>query len=193
MPCGVGASHALASRAHSSARDVLDAAAQRLAARLARARAPERPSGLTATISVYISLNADFRQNLTALWRSAGRLRCAALAHLRYRVWGRRALSPELTEHAAALADLCRRYRVQRLELFGSAATGQDDPARSDLDFLVEFEPLAEGTYADAYFGVLEGLEAMFRRPVDLVVDSAIRNRYFRESVDRTKTLLYAA
>ena len=57
----------------------------------------------------------------------------------------------------------------------------------------MEFEPLAEGTYADAYFGVLEGLEAMFRRPVDLVVDSAIRNRYFRESVDQTKTLLYAA
>lgn len=102
-------------------------------------------------------------------------------------------MSPEVTEHAAALADLCRRYRVQRLELFGSGATGQDDPDRSDLDFLVEFEPLAEGTYADAYFGVLEGLEAMFCRPVDLVVDSAIRNRYFRESVDQTKTLLYAA
>ena len=33
----------------------------------------------------------------------------------------------------------------------------------------------------------------MFHRPVDLVVDSAISNRYFRESVDQTKTLLYAA
>jgi predicted nucleotidyltransferase len=121
--------------------------------------------------------------------------RCGAprLPHLRYRVWRRLAVSPEFTEHAAALADLCRRYRVQRLELFGSAATGQDDPARSDLDFLVEFEPLADGTYADAYFNLLEGLEALFHRPVDLVVDSAIRNRYFRESVDQTKTLLYAA
>ena len=102
-------------------------------------------------------------------------------------------VSPVFAEHAAALADLCRRHGVQRLELFGSAATGRDDPAHSDLDFLVEFEPIPDGRYADAYFDVLEGLEAMFRRPVDLVVASAIRNRYFRESVDRTKTLLYAA
>lgn len=102
-------------------------------------------------------------------------------------------MSPVFAEHAAALADLCRRHGVQRLELFGSAATGRDDPACSDLDFLVEFEPIPDGRYADAYFDVLEGLEAMFGRPVDLVVASAIRNRYFRESVDRTKTLLYAA
>lgn len=102
-------------------------------------------------------------------------------------------MSPELVEHADALADLCRQHGVVRLELFGSAMTGADDPSRSDLDFLVEFQPLPEGTYANAYFGLLEGLEAMFRRPVDLVVASAIRNRYFRESIDRTKALLYAA
>ena len=102
-------------------------------------------------------------------------------------------MSPEFAEHAAALAGLCRRYSVQRLELFGSAATGQDDAARSDLDFLVEFGPLPAGSYADAYFGVLEGLEMMFHRPVDLVVASAIKNRYFRESVDRSRMLLYAA
>ena len=112
---------------------------------------------------------------------------------LRYRVWRMSVVSPVFAEHAAALVDLCRRHGVQRLELFGSAAIGHDDPAHSDLDFLVEFEPLPDGCYADAYFGVREGLEAMFCRPVDLVVDSAIRNRYFRESVDQTKTLLYAA
>ena len=108
-----------------------------------RTRAPDRrPSGLTATISVFIFLNADCRENLTG-----GAPRPPLL---RYRVWRRPALSPEFTEHAAALADLCRRHRVQRLELFGSAATGQDDPARSDLDFLVEFEPLADGHLCDA-------------------------------------------
>ena len=102
-------------------------------------------------------------------------------------------MSPEFAEHAAAVADLCRRHRVQRLELFGSAAVGQDDPVHSDLDFLVEFQPLPAGAYLDAYFGFLEGLHGVFGRPVDLVVDSAIRNRYFRQSVDQTKTLLYAA
>lgn len=101
-------------------------------------------------------------------------------------------MSPVIAEHATAVAELCRRHGALRLELFGSAASGTDD-VHSDLDFLVEFRPLPEGAYADAYFGLLEGLEALFHRPVDLVAASAIRNRYFRQSVDRTKTLLYAA
>lgn len=64
----------------------------------------------------------------------------------------------------------------------------------SDLDFLVEFDLSAgiEG-YADRYFDLLEALEQLFRRPVDLVVDSAIKNPYFRESVDETRELRYAA
>lgn len=96
-------------------------------------------------------------------------------------------------ERRAELEALCRRYRVRRLELFGSAATGVERPGQSDLDFLVEFEPLPPGAYADAYFGLLEDLERLFGRPVDLIVASAIRNPYFRESVERTRTMLYAA
>ena len=102
-------------------------------------------------------------------------------------------MSLDVAEHAAALAGLCRRFGVLRLALFGSATTARYDPDQSDLDFLVEFEPLPDGGYADAYFGFLEGLEAHFGRPVDLVVESAIKNRYFRESVDRNKKVLYAA
>jgi uncharacterized protein len=96
-------------------------------------------------------------------------------------------------EHRAALAGLCRRYGVRRLEVFGSAATGDNFSGRSDLDFLVEFASPPPGGYADAYFGLLESLEALFGKPVDLVVDSAIRNPFFRQSVERTRTLLYAA
>jgi predicted nucleotidyltransferase len=98
-----------------------------------------------------------------------------------------------VTQHSAELADLCRRYRVQRLELFGSAANDRFDPATSDLDFLVEFQPLAAGEHADAYFGLRESLEALFARPVDLVMTSAIRNRYFLEAIEPTRTLMFAA
>ncbi len=98
-----------------------------------------------------------------------------------------------LTQNRVQLEGLCRRYGVRRLELFGSAVTGQDQPGQSDFDFLVEFESFPDGAYADAYFGFLEALEALFGRGVDLVVASAIRNPYFRQSVERTKTLLYAA
>jgi predicted nucleotidyltransferase len=98
-----------------------------------------------------------------------------------------------IAEHRMALEQLCRRYHVRRLELFGSAAAGLERPGESDYDFLVEFEPLASGAYADTFFGLKESLEDLFSRPVDLVVASAIRNPYFRESVDRTKSLVYAA
>jgi predicted nucleotidyltransferase len=93
----------------------------------------------------------------------------------------------------AELERLCRIYRVHRLELFGSAATGGYRPGESDLDFLVEFEPLPPGAYADAYFDLLDSLETLVGRPVDLVVASAIKNPYFRQAVEQTKILLYAA
>lgn len=100
---------------------------------------------------------------------------------------------PEIEQHRREVETLCREYDVQRLALFGSAVTGGFRVDTSDLDFLVEFRaPLAAG-YADRYFGLLEGLQDIFKRPVDLVVESAIRNPYFREAVDRDKALLYAA
>lgn len=98
-----------------------------------------------------------------------------------------------LEQNRDALTHLCRKHQVRRLDVFGSAAAGDFDPVASDLDFLVEFEATSPEAYAAAYFGLLEGLETLFARSVDLVSDSAITNPYFRESVDRTRTLLYAA
>ena len=102
-------------------------------------------------------------------------------------------MTPEIEQQRAESKAICRRYGVSRLELFGSAATGQDWPGQSDLDFLVEFGPLPPGSYADAYFGLLESLETLFGRTVDPVVPSAIRNPYFLKAIEETRTLLYAA
>ena len=101
-------------------------------------------------------------------------------------------MNPVVEEHRTELEALCRRYRVRRLDLFGSAAFGRDQSGKSDLDILVEFEPLPAGAYADTYFGLLEDLERLFGRPVDLVVASAIKNPYVRDSVERTRVSLYA-
>ena len=101
---------------------------------------------------------------------------------------------PAIAQHKFELENLCRRHEVRRLELFGSSLSASDfDEATSDLDFLVEFEPSPSAGYANAYFGLLEELELLFGRPVDLIVDSAIRNPYFRQSVQRNKALLYGA
>ena len=100
---------------------------------------------------------------------------------------------PQVEQRRADLEVLCRRFQVRRLELFGSAATGAFRSEDSDLDFLVEFALPDGGGYADRFFGLLESLEQLFGRPVDLVVGSAIKNPFFRESVERSKALLYAA
>jgi uncharacterized protein len=97
-----------------------------------------------------------------------------------------------IEEKRPELERVCRRHRVQRIELFGSAARPEFDPAHSDLDFLVTFQELERDQYADTYFGLLEDLQALFQRPVDLVVASAIQNPYFRQAVESTRTLVYA-
>lgn len=98
-----------------------------------------------------------------------------------------------LEEKREQIAALCRRHRVQRLEAFGSAARGAFDAESSDLDFLVEFHPLGPGEGAEAYFGLLEDLESLFGRPVDLVMTRAIQNPYFLQAVESSREVLYAA
>ncbi len=91
------------------------------------------------------------------------------------------------------LDELCRKFRVRRLEFFGSAADGSFDPETSDLDFLVEFLPLKPGEHFDAYFGLLEALEELFQRRVDLVSINAMRNPYFIRRVNQSRIPVYAA
>jgi uncharacterized protein len=97
----------------------------------------------------------------------------------------------EISSHRGELEQLCRRFHVRRLDLFGSAAGDDFDPARSDLDFLVEFEPGALSF--DIYFDLKESLEAVFGRSVDLVEPSAIRNPYFKASVERSRESIFEA
>lgn len=93
-----------------------------------------------------------------------------------------------------ALSDVCRRFHVRRLDLFGSAATGRGfDPARSDLDFLVTFDELASKDYLNAYFGLHGALEEMSGRPVDLLTDESIKNPYLRRRILSERRLLFEA
>lgn len=98
-----------------------------------------------------------------------------------------------VAERKEEIQRLCLRYSVRNLALFGSAATGGYDPERSDLDFVVEFRKLEPGEYADAYFGLLQSLQDLFKSPVDLVDGGAIKNPYFLRSVESTRTPLYEA
>lgn len=90
------------------------------------------------------------------------------------------------------LTDLCRRFHVRRLDVFGSAAKGTFNEA-SDLDFLVDFEPVDSMTVADQYFGLLAALEDLFDRKIDLVSARSLRNPWFIRSVQENSRSIYAA
>jgi predicted nucleotidyltransferase len=98
-----------------------------------------------------------------------------------------------LRQHSPAVIALCRRTHVRRLDAFGSIVRGDFDAASSDLDFIVDFEPLAPAEYANAYFELKEGLEALFNRPVDLVTDESVINPYFKASVADSRQQVYAS
>ena len=98
---------------------------------------------------------------------------------------------PEINQQQANLASLCRRFRVRRLQLFGSAASGRFVPATSDLDFIAEFADTQAADYADRFIDFAESLEKLFNRRVDLLTKRSIRNRYFRAEVERTARVIY--
>ena len=98
---------------------------------------------------------------------------------------------PEIDQQQANLAKLCRRYRVKQLQLFGSAVKGTFMPATSDLDFIAEFADTQAGDYADRFLDFAEALEALFNRRVDVLTKRSIRNRYFRDEVERTARVIY--
>ncbi len=91
-------------------------------------------------------------------------------------------------QNLLAITELCRRFGVRRLDLFGSAATGHFDPASSDLDFLVEFEPETRGR---SYFRLLEEFEKLFGRKVDLLTEPGLENPYLRRRIETERRTLF--
>jgi predicted nucleotidyltransferase len=98
-----------------------------------------------------------------------------------------------LENKRSEIADLCRRHRVRRLALFGSALGDDFDPARSDVDLLVEFLPLRGGEQAPPYFELLLALEQLFGRRVDLLDARSLKNPFIRRDIEATQEELYAA
>jgi predicted nucleotidyltransferase len=88
---------------------------------------------------------------------------------------------------------LCRRFGVRQLDVFGSVLTERFDPERSDVDLLVSYEDDAAARSFDGYFDLVEALEGLFMRKVDLVEDALVVNPYRRRSIDATRRCIYPA
>lgn len=101
-------------------------------------------------------------------------------------------MHPSIAQHRSGIAAICQRYRIRRLEVFGSAARADDfNPESSDADFLVEF---AQGVQPDlqTFFGAKAALEKLLGRGVDLVEPGAVRNPYVLESINRNREAIFA-
>jgi hypothetical protein len=98
----------------------------------------------------------------------------------------------EIKQYQEKVVELCHRYGVRELALFGSAARDVMTE-QSDLDFLVDFLAARPQGAFERYFGLKEALEALFQRSVDLVEVKAIQNPYFREAIERDKVMVYEA
>ena len=100
-------------------------------------------------------------------------------------------VSPETLPTEEAVSDLCRRWRIKELSLFGSLARGDAGPA-SAADVLVTFQPDEHRDPWDMV-DLRDELARLFGRSVDVVVEGAIRNPIRRQSIMRDKRRLYAA
>jgi len=103
-------------------------------------------------------------------------------------------MHPAIAEKRAELVDACKQFDVARLDIFGSGARGADfDPARSDADFIVSFRPHPG---RDRYLDLKEALQAILRRPVDLMDRRSIeasRNYIRRRAILETAEPVYVA
>jgi predicted nucleotidyltransferase len=95
-----------------------------------------------------------------------------------------------IDDNKEKLIELCDRYKVKELYLFGSILTERFIDS-SDIDVLVQFSDIELEKYFDNYMDFKEQLELLFEREIDLVENQAIRNPIFRRVVDREKKLVY--
>lgn len=98
-------------------------------------------------------------------------------------------MSP-IDQYTSKIKQLCSQHKVRRLYAFGSVLTSKFTND-SDIDLIVDFEPLDVQQYADNYFHFKFTLEDMLHRPIDLLEEKAIKNPYFRKAVESKRQLIY--
>lgn len=94
----------------------------------------------------------------------------------------------EIEKFRESVQLICRELRLQRLELVGSAARS-DFSEQSDIDVLVSFS--GDDRLFDRYFELKERLEKVFERPVDVIEERAVKNPFFKKTIERDRVTLY--
>ncbi len=95
-----------------------------------------------------------------------------------------------LEQYGGVISSLCATHKVKRLYAFGSVITERFNE-ESDIDLVVEFDPMDVESYADNYFDLKFSLQDIFKRPIDLLEEKALKNPYFKEAIYSNRRLVY--
>ena len=95
-----------------------------------------------------------------------------------------------LDTYATDIIKLCENHKVKSLYAFGSVLTDRFN-SESDIDLIVDFSTIEVEDYADNYFSFKFSLQDIFNRPIDLLEEKAIKNPYFRQSINQQRQLIY--
>jgi predicted nucleotidyltransferase len=95
-----------------------------------------------------------------------------------------------IESHNSDITKLCKMHKVKSLYAFGSVLTEKFN-TESDIDLIVEFQPLDVLDYADNYYDLKFSLETILKREIDLLEEKAIKNPYFRKTINQNKQLIY--
>lgn len=97
-----------------------------------------------------------------------------------------------ITRHIQQILTLCKEHKVRTLSVFGSILTNRFND-KSDVDFLVDFEPAApeQWDYVDNYFSFRDALSVLLGRDIDLIEEKGITNPLFRKAINQSKRKIY--
>jgi len=95
-----------------------------------------------------------------------------------------------IESHTIDIFKLCKTHNVKSLYAFESVLTDKFNP-ESDIDLIVEFQPLDVLDYVDNYYDLKFSLETILKREIDLLEEKAIQNPFFRKTINQDKQLIY--
>jgi uncharacterized protein len=95
-----------------------------------------------------------------------------------------------LDRHIVDIRKLCSHYKVKELYTFGSVLTNEYN-TESDFYLVVDFEPMETAYYADNYSDFKFSLQNILKRPIGLLEEKAIKNPYFKQTLNQQRQLIY--
>lgn len=95
-----------------------------------------------------------------------------------------------ISQHIDQIVNLCQKNKVNSLFAFGSVTTNNFTD-ESDIDLVVDIEDNDPVSYTDKYYNLKFQLEEILKRKIDLLEMKAIRNRFMKNEIDRTKIQVY--